>query len=276
MNSRFTKSTWEGPLKNLNLIAGFVALFAASSLTAQTTPAPAKTAAPAAAPSATTTAPAPATSLAPATAPADVTNPALRDELAAMKTEDLDLRKQLMAHMDDTTLRAQVIAQDAKHVARLREIVKQFGWPGNSMVGPSGSQAAWVIVLHGPKDLLAEMMPTMKDAAAKGELAKSLVASSEDRELINEGKKQVYGTQFDTHDGKFEPYPIDDPEHVDDRRKAVGLGSLSDYTEAMRKAYHIPSPATATGATNATPAATGTQASTPAMTSTATPPPTKP
>jgi hypothetical protein len=227
-------------VKNLTAVVGCVAALAAASLTAQTASTSAASSSSAAASSAVVSSPVPPATAAPA---ADVANPALRDELLAMRDEDQTGRKQLMEHKDDANLRTQVQTTDARHVVRLREIIKQHGWPGKSMVGEKASGAAWLIVQHGPKDLLAETLPTMKAAADKGDLSKALVATSEDRELINEGKKQLYGTQFDTKDGKFEPFPIDDPERVDERRKSLGMGTLADYTEALKKAYHIGTPA---------------------------------
>jgi hypothetical protein len=223
-------------VKNLSAAAACIAALAAVSLTAQTAP---TSSAPSAAPPAVSPAALPPA----AAAGQDISNPSLRDELVAMHDEDQAGRKQLMEHSGDAQLRAKVLADDARHVARLREIVKQSGWPTRAMVGDKAGRAAWVIVQHGPNDLLAEMLPLMKAAAEKGDLSKGLVASSEDRALIDEGKKQLYGTQFDTRDGKFEPFPIDDPSHVDERRKSVGLATLAMYTEAMRKAYHISTPA---------------------------------
>jgi len=54
----------------------------------------------------------------------------------------------------------------------------------------------------------------------------------EDRILMREGKKQIYGTQLHSGpktNGKLELYPIDDEEHVDERRAIVGLQPLAEY-----------------------------------------------
>src|SRR5687768_4121445 len=34
------------------------------------------------------------------------------------------------------------------HASRLRQIIAVFGWPGFSLVGEKGAQAAWRIALH--------------------------------------------------------------------------------------------------------------------------------
>jgi hypothetical protein len=47
---------------------------------------------------------------------------------------------------------------------------------------------------------------------------------------VNEGREQVYGTQMcGTADGAAIPWPIEDPDGVDERRAAAGLEPLADY-----------------------------------------------
>jgi hypothetical protein len=47
---------------------------------------------------------------------------------------------------------------------------------------------------------------------------------------MNEGREQVYGTQMTGEvGGGPTPWPIEDSEHVDERRAAVGLGPLDEY-----------------------------------------------
>ena len=48
-----------------------------------------------------------------------------------------------------------------------------------------------------------------------------------------EGRKQTYGTQFSGSD----PDPIEDEEHVDERRKTVGLPTMEEYRRQMQEMY---------------------------------------
>jgi hypothetical protein len=79
----------------------------------------------------------------------------------------------------------------------------------------------------------------MYEAVKRGELHEGLYATSLDRVLVNQGKKQVYGTQFDTDQatGKCEPKPIEDPDHVDERRIRAGMGTLAEYKAQLCKLY---------------------------------------
>jgi hypothetical protein len=48
----------------------------------------------------------------------------------------------------------------------------------------------------------------------------------------------LYGTQFYADEaGNFGPGPIEDPDNVDERRKAVGLQPLSEYAREVEQSY---------------------------------------
>ena len=66
------------------------------------------------------------------------------------------------------------------------------------------------------------------------------VAYLTDRVLLAEGKAQVYGTQMTTIDGAYQPRDLRDAETVDQRRAAVGLGTLDEYRQRMNDEYGVP------------------------------------
>jgi hypothetical protein len=52
----------------------------------------------------------------------------------------------------------------------------------------------------------------------------------EDRILLREGKKQIYGSQVRRNEaGEWEAHSLEDPERVDERRASVGLPPLAQY-----------------------------------------------
>jgi hypothetical protein len=79
----------------------------------------------------------------------------------------------------------------------------------------------------------------MREAAAKGELAKANLALLEDRVLVRQGKSQIYGSQLRNNPDtkKMEFYPIEDEAHVDERRSTVGLGPLTEYAKLFGLDY---------------------------------------
>src|SRR5207237_1241900 len=128
---------------------------------------------------------------------------------------------------------------DQKNTARMKEIVASYGWPGKSAVGKDGAHAAWLLVQHADRDLEFQKrcLALMDGAVKKGEVDRKDMAYLVDRVLVGQGKKQMYGTQFRQKNGKLSVQPVEDEQHLDDRRKEVGLGPLAEYQKLMEKLY---------------------------------------
>jgi hypothetical protein len=182
-------------------------------------------------------------------------NQALREELLAMGREDQSVRigglQELKKHGISVTdaeqlknSKARQILQrqakksklvDEKHRRRLRQIIAEHGWPGKSLVGPDGANAAWLIVQHADADVkFQRQCLALLEAAPQGEVEVQQVAYLTDRVLVNEGKPQRYGTQMGEN---FRPRPLEDPENVDQRRAEVDLPPLAEYIKTARQAY---------------------------------------
>ena len=165
----------------------------------------------------------------------------LRQELLTMIAQDHSVRNKLAA--DGSLYDGYHPAMELVHqsnATRLLAIIEQYGWPGRSLVGEDGSEAGWLIVQHsiGNPDLQRLALKLLKEAAIKGEAPLWQAAMLEDRIRMLEGRLQLYGTQFDwDEEGKMSPYPaIEDAEHADERRRAIGFGPLSEEIERRRAA----------------------------------------
>jgi hypothetical protein len=56
-----------------------------------------------------------------------------------------------------------------------------------------------------------------------------------DRVRMNDGRDQLYGSQFVLGEhGELEPWPVDDAEAVDARRARLGLPPFAEHAAAMR------------------------------------------
>ena len=120
----------------------------------------------------------------------------------------------------------------------LAAIVDEFGWPGESLVGNDGAEAAWLILQHaiGRPAFLRRCLPFLKNAVKAGDVPAAHVACLEDRIAVFEERPQRYGTQFDWDgSGNLNPHPLEDPEKVDEYRASVGLGPLSEKIREMRR-----------------------------------------
>jgi hypothetical protein len=117
---------------------------------------------------------------------------------------------------------------DSTNVVFVEAVFKKYGYPGKLLVGEPTNEAAWYVIQHSPK--INQYMPIMKTAAEKGELPFHLYAMMLDRQLMNEGKEQIYGSQATSRllkNGKNSGWfiwPIKDVEHVNERRKKAGFG----------------------------------------------------
>jgi hypothetical protein len=120
---------------------------------------------------------------------------------------------------------------DRAHMARLAKIIDQYGWPGKCLVGDKAATSAFLILQHADDGLQKTYLPTLQNAVDAGQADPSDLAYLTDRVLMRDGKPQKYGsqTQMNEKTGKYELYPVEDVAHVDERRAAVGLGTLRDY-----------------------------------------------
>jgi hypothetical protein len=167
-------------------------------------------------------------------------NEALRDELLAMEAEDRVLRAELAADgsLFGRGYHPRMEAVHRRNAARLKAIIDQHGWPGRSLVGAEGCNAAWLILQHAISDpaLQRHGLRLLQDACSRGEVPPDQVAMLDDRIRIFEGRPQCYGSQFDWDEhGEMSPLSMDDREHVDQRRRAAGMAPLTEHTRLMRE-----------------------------------------
>ena len=65
--------------------------------------------------------------------------------------------------------------------------------------------------------------------SARAKASPAHLAYLEDRVRVHAGQPQLYGTQFTVTSGTFGPYPIEDPQRLDERRAAAGLEPFAAY-----------------------------------------------
>jgi hypothetical protein len=120
---------------------------------------------------------------------------------------------------------------------RLWDILDDYeAWPGWSLVGRDGSEAAWLIAQWAIDDmgLQRRCLEMLELAVACNDADPVHLAYLADRVRMNDGRDQLYGSQFvlDAH-GDLEPWPVDDIDAVDARRARLGLPPLAVHAAAM-------------------------------------------
>lgn len=174
-------------------------------------------------------------------------NKPLKEELEAIHVKDQTLRKLLKPARETFGKDSKELAyfweliesEDKKNEKRVLEIIDEYGWPGKSLVGGQANTTVWLVIQHAPLETQEKYLPLLQESVKKGESRGSNLALLEDRILMRQGKKQVYGSQIRTNPetGEQYVYPIEDPENVNKRRAEVGLGTIEEYVSRFGFEY---------------------------------------
>ena len=125
---------------------------------------------------------------------------------------------------------------DSINLKVVDEIIRNYGWPGKSLVGEQASNGAFLVLQHsGNANTMEKYQPLLKEATESGELDKSLYAIYIDRIMMYKNEKQIYGSQiiFNKTKKVMELYPVKDEANVDQRRAEAGLEPLREYLNNM-------------------------------------------
>lgn len=155
---------------------------------------------------------------------------ALAVELADMAAADHQCS--IRANSDDPAQQLAWRRLTARHGDRLGEIMDEYGWPTAELVGEEAARAAWLIAQHADRQLEIQRraLQLMEQAVSAGSAGPRELAFLRDRALVNEGRKQVYGTQIaGVTDGSPVPWPCEEPERMDELRAEVGIEPFDEY-----------------------------------------------
>lgn len=128
-------------------------------------------------------------------------------------------------------------ALDSRNTDEIKELLKAYRWFTISEFGKEADSQAWLIVQHADLDLQfqKEILNILTDLWPKNETSPENYAYLFDRVAAAWGDPtkrslQRYGTQGQCLGSKiWEPIPMEDPQHIDERRSSVGLNTLSEY-----------------------------------------------
>ncbi|WP_327258169.1 DUF6624 domain-containing protein [Streptomyces sp. NBC_01244] len=123
-------------------------------------------------------------------------------------------------------------AVDEANTAWLSELIAAHGWPGEALVGRRAAGAAWLLAQHADHrpDFQRECLELLAAAVTAGDAEPQHSALLEDRVLVAQGKRQVFGTQLvQGPDGTLAPHPVRHPDDVEALRAAWGFDPLETY-----------------------------------------------
>ncbi|HUQ09021.1 MAG TPA: DUF6624 domain-containing protein [Steroidobacteraceae bacterium] len=139
-----------------------------------------------------------------------------------------------------------MVAVDLANTTDLKQLLSKQEWFGISRFGEWADLNAWLLVQHADRDpaFQREILQRLEPLAARGETKPSHYALLYDRVALNyadptKPKLQRYGTQGRcTGPGTWEPYPVEEPDKLDQRRRSVGLMPETDYQKLFKDLCH--------------------------------------
>lgn len=121
---------------------------------------------------------------------------------------------------------------DSTNEVIVTKILDEHGWLGKDLIGSNGNTTLFLVIQHAGLETQLKYIPMLREAVKNGNARGGSLALMEDRVALRQGKKQIYGSQIGSNNntGKQVVQPLIDPKNVDERRKLVGLGPISEYT----------------------------------------------
>lgn len=126
---------------------------------------------------------------------------------------------------------------DEENLRTFKALLDRWGWFDKTGWGKKADDEAWLLADHADGDLAFQtrVLGLLDPLVKSGETDPSHFAYLFDRVAVNGRRLQRFGTQgYCIGPGKWAPRPIEDPEHVDARRKAVGLSPLAEYIASFQ------------------------------------------
>lgn len=136
---------------------------------------------------------------------------------------------------------ANAVMADARSTAALRGLLGTYDWIDRHRFGAAVSSRAWILAQHADDhpDFQRTVLERMEPHLQTGGVRPRDYAYLWDRVAVNTGGLQRYGTQPMAQcnpDGGLDLRPMEEPEAVDARRAAMGLGpAAADLAQMARE-----------------------------------------
>lgn len=154
------------------------------------------------------------------------------DSLILMGQADQDIRKKLREFGWTADISKQMDYIDSTNEVKLQALMGKYGFPSWKLVGREGAKYAWLIAQHS-KLLLPKYLIGYRQAVINNDADRSDLAYMEDRNLMIQGRPQIYGSQLNRFGPGTGYYPIIDMQNLDKRRWMMRLPPYSQYASAI-------------------------------------------
>lgn len=119
---------------------------------------------------------------------------------------------------------------DCANTAWLKTQLAKIRWFDIPTYGEQADNAAWALVQHADREpeFQRRMLKELQ-ALPKGHTNPKRIGYLWDRVARADNRLQRYGTQGQCTDGVWKPFDVEDPEHLDERRKELGMEPIAEH-----------------------------------------------
>jgi len=163
----------------------------------------------------------------------------ITEKIINLKNTDLALRNKLVQSGQlNERYNEKMKELHNRNAKILSHIIDTIGYPTIDKVGKEANEATWLVIQHsiGQPEFMKKSAELLKSAVNENKADPKSLAYLTDRIAVLEGNPQLYGTQFDWDEhGNLSPNPFDDLNRVNKRRKSIGLNTLEEQIEIIRR-----------------------------------------
>jgi hypothetical protein len=163
----------------------------------------------------------------------------IAEKIIELKNSDLTLRNKLLQSGQlGEGYNEQMKELHNDNALVLNDIINIIGYPTIDKVGKEANEAAWLVIQHSIEQpsFMKKCAKLLEKEVSESKADPRSLAYLKDRIAVFEGKPQLFGTQFDWDKNRnLSPIMFDDLTKVNERRKSIGLNTLEEQTEIMRR-----------------------------------------
>lgn len=160
----------------------------------------------------------------------------------APRTAISDIMRSSMSVEDKAEARAALRPimedQDRKNLQIVLDHLPPEGWYLRSRYGDEVATTAFYVVQHSDVETWRRFVPVLEPLVAQGEVAGPAYALMYDRLALSEQRPQRYGSQVACENGRWVALYLEDPDNVDERRRAMSFPDT--YAEYVAGFQAIP------------------------------------
>jgi hypothetical protein len=129
--------------------------------------------------------------------------------------------------------------EDSLNLIKVSRILDTYGWLGPEVIGEQGNSTLFLVIQHSNQSAQEKYLPLLREAVKNKKARGSSLALMEDRVALGQGKMQMYGSQlFQDSTGAYVD-PIEDVDHLDQRRAAIGLPPMAEYVKRWKIEWNV-------------------------------------